>query len=460
VKHDRTITVGVPTDCLSETHPRGVIRAARAVMEQLVSRPGLHLLAISELMFEAGELICECRPLAEWLDEHPIRRSEFVEAATLRRRVVSVGRRVLSAVGLKRLGKLAYRTARHAIRFSKPAPAPSIAAPALVSVRDLDAVLSFECYDPIWQWPLESYGCRMIGVFHDAIPFRIDEGAGARPDEYLRAAGLLAMRAALVCCDSANARTDLETFFPAARGRARVIPLGHDAERFRTAEPHRPRAAGKRIAMIGDIEARKNQAGVLRAARFLAAAHPNEPVTLLLIGRPRTPDPLEFLIHEAGRYIRIERTGYMDDDRIPAVLAGCDCFVYPSLWEGFGIPVLEAMSAGVPVVCSDTSSLPEVAGPHAFYCDPYDPRSIAAAVNRALALSVTERATRIAAARSWAARFTWTATADRFHEALIETTARESTSPRAATTRRSRDERCAVVPEPGEPAPHAPVQLP
>jgi glycosyltransferase involved in cell wall biosynthesis len=187
--------------------------------------------------------------------------------------------------------------------------------------------------------------------------------------------------------------------------------------------PRRPTRGGKRIAMIGDIEPRKNQAGVLRAARHIAAAHPNERATLLLIGRSRTPDPLEYLAREAGAFVRIERTGYVDDDLLPALLAGCDCFVYPSLWEGFGTPVLEAMSAGVPVVCSDLSSLPEVAGPHAFYCDPFEPRSIASAVNRALALSASERDARTGAARAWASRFTWDATTDRFHEVLTNTAA-------------------------------------
>jgi glycosyltransferase involved in cell wall biosynthesis len=102
------------------------------------------------------------------------------------------------------------------------------------------------------------------------------------------------------------------------------------------------------------------------------------------------------------------------------LLHGCDCFVYPSLWEGFGIPVLEAMSAGVPVVCSDLASLPEVAGPHAFYCDPYEPRTIAEAVSRALALPGAERESRVDAARTWASRFTWDATADRFHDIIRE----------------------------------------
>ncbi|MFM8271665.1 MAG: glycosyltransferase, partial [Gemmata sp.] len=136
-----------------------------------------------------------------------------------------------------------------------------------------------------------------------------------------------------------------------------------------------------------------------------------------------------FLAEEAGRYVRVERAGYTADDALPALLAACDCFVYPSLWEGFGIPVLEAMSAGVPVVCSDLSSLPEVAGPHAFYCDPHDPRAVAAAVARALALPAAERAARTTAARDWAARFTWDATADRFHDVLTEVagTARTAT---------------------------------
>jgi glycosyltransferase involved in cell wall biosynthesis len=364
-------------------------------------------------------LLCECEPLAGWLKAHPLRRPEFAVADTPLRRTFGAGKRVLSAMGLKRPGKLAVRLARGAMRLGKPTPGARPAAPPeFVSVRDLDAILSFECYDPIWQWPVESYGCRMVGVFHDAIPLRLDEGAGWRPEEYLRAAGLMALRASIVCCDSECTRADLECFFPAARGKSRVVPLGHDAERFRAAQPvlH----AGKRIAMVGDIEVRKNQAGVLRAARWIADAHPNEDVTLELIGRERTPDPLAHLAREAAKHVRVERTGYVDDEELPELLAGCDCFVYPSLWEGFGIPVLEAMSAGVPVVCSELASLPEVAGPHAFYCDPYDPRSIADAINRALAMPPAERAARTAAAREWASWFTWEATADRFHELLTE----------------------------------------
>ena len=422
MNHGREITVGITTGGLHETHPRGVVRAARAVAERLLSRPGLRLLAISEPAFDSGELVCEYRELGAWLNANPLRRAEHTVEATPLRRALGVGRRVLSAVGLKRPGKLAYRIARGAVRLAKPAlPPEPPTPPEFVSLRDLDAVLSFECYDPIWQWPLESYGCRAVGVFHDAIPLRVNEGIEWRPEEYLRAAGLMALRASVVCCDSQSTRDDLESFFPVARGRTRVVHLGHDAERFR-ATGARAKHAGKRIAMIGDIEARKNQAGVLRACRHIAMTHPGEPVTLVLIGRPRTPDPLAFLAREAAEYVRVERTGYISDDELPRLLRGCDCFVYPSLWEGFGIPVLEAMSAGLPVVCSDVSSLPEVAGPHAAYCDPYDPTSIASAINRALVMPDAERDARTSAAQEWASRFTWDATADQFHQVLSEVT--------------------------------------
>ena len=85
-------------------------------------------------------------------------------------------------------------------------------------------------------------------------------------------------------------------------------------------------------------------------------------------------------------------------------------FAFPSLYEGFGLPILEAMHRGVPVCCSDNSSLPEVAGDAALLFDPLDPRSIAAAVERILGDPAEAERLR-AAGREQAARFTWQAAA-------------------------------------------------
>ncbi len=99
-------------------------------------------------------------------------------------------------------------------------------------------------------------------------------------------------------------------------------------------------------------------------------------------------------------------TGYVPDQDLPALYRGAALFAYPSLYEGFGLPVLEAMTAGTAVLTSNTSSLPEVAGDAAVYCDPWQVRSIAAALERGL----TDEALRVrlAAAGSERARdFSW-----------------------------------------------------
>ncbi len=260
----------------------------------------------------------------------------------------------------------------------------------------------------------------MIGVFHDAIPLRIHEGQHWNPAAFYNAAGLMANRATAIACDSQSSERDLHAFFPSARHKTQVVYLGHDRQRFLTSAEQpgnsggaakMSRPAGKRIAMIGEIEPRKNQAGVLRACRYLRAERPEERITLVLIGDKAPQNPYAFLERMAQQHVNIEHLGYVSDSTIGDALRSCDAFLYPSLWEGFGIPVLEAMSAGVPVVCSDGSSLPEVGGPLAFYCDPHDPCSIAAAVRRALAMSSDRRKEWVREVREHASRFTWSASA-------------------------------------------------
>ena len=410
--------VGIPLSKLRARSPRGVVRVARAIAEQWASNPALRLLAVSDPVFDRNEILFETWDMKTWLDGHGIEVSESsparrsgLDAAT--QRGVRLLKQAITRVGLKEPARGALRlTSRAAHRVCKSfgSLGPQVAVPPGTesrpiearwrSLREFDAIVSFECYDPIWNWPVENYGCRMIGVFHDAIPLRIHEGQHWNPAAFYNAAGLMANRATAIACDSQSSERDLHAFFPGARHKTRVVYLGHDRQRFLTSAEQpgnsggaakMSRPAGKRIAMIGEIEPRKNQAGVLRACRYLRAERPEERITLVLIGDKAPQNPYAFLERMAQQHVNIEHLGYVSDSTIGDALRSCDAFLYPSLWEGFGIPVLEAMSAGVPVVCSDGSSLPEVGGPLAFYCDPHDPCSIAAAVRRALAMSSDRR---------------------------------------------------------------------
>jgi glycosyltransferase involved in cell wall biosynthesis len=112
---------------------------------------------------------------------------------------------------------------------------------------------------------------------------------------------------------------------------------------------------------------------------------------------------------------QVRLTGFVADDELLALYRGCRVFFFPSLYEGLGLPILEAMACGAPVVTASNSSLPEYAGPLSWYCDPDDPLSMAAALQAALD---EPRAEREAERVRFAGSFTWTDTARRAAEAI------------------------------------------
>jgi glycosyltransferase involved in cell wall biosynthesis len=216
------------------------------------------------------------------------------------------------------------------------------------------------------------------------------------------------------------------------------VRLGHDQNRFLPAAPPAPSQGGekperakrttKTIVMIGEVEPRKNQAGVLRACRLLAAEFPAERISLTLIGDLSPHCPHQLLKQQLPSNLQIDCLGYVPDEELKGLLQNGDVFVFASLREGFGIPVLEAMSAGVPVVCSENSSLPEVGGPWAFYCDPYDPASIANAIKLAWNLTASQRKRWAAEARAWAEQFTWERCARQFEQLCLQAASRPTHS--------------------------------
>jgi glycosyltransferase involved in cell wall biosynthesis len=159
---------------------------------------------------------------------------------------------------------------------------------------------------------------------------------------------------------------------------------------------------GAYLLYLGTLQPRKNLSRLIAAYRQSACPWP-----LVLAGKRGWY--YEQLIKEAGQGVRF--IGYVDEADKAALLSGAKAFAFPSLYEGFGFPVLEAMACGVPVLCSNTSSLPEVAGDAALQVDPLSVDEIASGLRR-ITLEADLRRTLIERGRRQAQRFTWPACAD------------------------------------------------
>jgi len=224
---------------------------------------------------------------------------------------------------------------------------------------------------------------------------------------------LAVRRAAGFAAISASARDDLEARFPRARGRVAVTPLAADP-RFAPDPPGgaairaRHGLDGPYLLSVGTLEPRKNLPRLVAAFAALPPATRGEHV-LAVVGASGwdTAATEAALGANAGA---IRRLGHVPDEDLPALYAGATALCYPSLYEGFGLPVLEAMACGTAVLTSDRSSLPEVAGDAALLVDPRDEGAIAAGLARLL----TDGALRerlAAAGPPRAAGFSWDRTA-------------------------------------------------
>ncbi len=135
------------------------------------------------------------------------------------------------------------------------------------------------------------------------------------------------------------------------------------------------------IFYLGTIEPRKNISAIVDALKILRSR--GLPHRLLIAGRKGwLYQPTLDHIAETGMNDAVDFLDYVPDADLPALFGACDAFVFPSLYEGFGLPPLEAMACGAPVVCSNTSSLPEVVGDAALMIDPHNSDEIANAIER------------------------------------------------------------------------------
>jgi glycosyltransferase involved in cell wall biosynthesis len=164
---------------------------------------------------------------------------------------------------------------------------------------------------------------------------------------------------------------------------------------------------------VGDQQPRKNHIGLIRAFSKLIQAKPQLRHRLVIAGKETWYSPkVREAVKQSGVADRIRLLGFVSDDDLMHLYNACDIFLFPSLYEGFGLPLLEAMACGRAVACSNTSAMPEVADGAAILFDPYSSDEIARAMADLLLDSELRlRMERLGQQRS--AQFSWQNTAQR-----------------------------------------------
>ncbi len=208
-------------------------------------------------------------------------------------------------------------------------------------------------------------------------------------------AALMARRAAAVLTDSEWSRREILRRFSLPADRVVVTPLGV-SPRFRPVPPEhaRPVAArygleGDYVLYVGNFRPHKNVGRLLEAYAALPAPL-RSGVALALAGAPETgAAPLRAWAAARGLTQAVRFLGPVPDADLPALYAGAALFCFPSLAEGFGLPPLEAMASGAPVLCSDAAALPEVVGEAASLVNTRRPEALAAALEALLADGAT-----------------------------------------------------------------------
>jgi glycosyltransferase involved in cell wall biosynthesis len=193
---------------------------------------------------------------------------------------------------------------------------------------------------------------------------------------------------------SENTKKDLMRLYKVPEGKISVVYEGYSGDNFqfsgyaRSGEARQSNPNNiisnlkKYLLFVGRLEERKNIIGIIEAFEILKGKY-SIPHKLILVGKYGFGgERIKNKVYESEYKNDIILTGYVSDENKYYLMANADAFLFPTFYEGFGLPILEAQSVGAPVVCSNVSSMPEVCGKHAVLVDPKDTSAIAGAIHK------------------------------------------------------------------------------
>lgn len=258
-------------------------------------------------------------------------------------------------------------------------------------------------------------GLKIVSMAYDLIPFLFPQVMASQPLPVRvgwRTNFSKLIHSDAVIAISEATKNDLIQLFGIDSDKITVIYPGMDHALFSRANAEdatrqsqvlrRYGIEGQYLLYVGDSEWRKNLHRVLMALATL-----DSDIRLVLVGKRASGDVvLQGWIRELGLEGRVVTPGFVPDEDLPPLYGAAEAFIFPSLYEGFGLPVIEAMACGCPVITSNVSSMPEIAGDAALLVDPTDVAQIAEAINKilngkGLKSALTEAGMKRAAFFSW-----------------------------------------------------------
>jgi glycosyltransferase involved in cell wall biosynthesis len=213
---------------------------------------------------------------------------------------------------------------------------------------------------------------------HDLIPLRFPSLTSPLTNYFRYIVPLVLKQAEHIICNSEATARDIVYFYGIAANKITPILLGYDATNFYPRKPSHLSHTNPYFLYLGRQDPYKNVTGLINAF----AAIPNSDYHLAIAGStdPRFTPQLKQQVKELGLEKRVIWLDYLDYQELPLVISEAIALVFPTLWEGFGLPVLESMACGTPVITSNLASLPEITGDAAILIDPNNTAAITSAM--------------------------------------------------------------------------------